>query len=512
MSENFLKFNRKYNLKRLIYSSLAALGAGALLGGAFLILFKLEIIALDPLFAIPIALSSLFFAWAVIGLITYRTDKQLAKALDIRFGLSERVETMLDFKDDESVMLDMQRRDADSALAAVSVKELKVFGLIPSIAALLVGAACLTAGILVPDMRNYVEPEEVIPFELSEMQREGIKELISYTSSSKMEEPYRSETVAVLESLLSTLEQVYTQPQMKQAVSDALSSLQRIAFDSSSMTEIANALWDAEDVYTQMLARMIDTSGWREPDWGDYSEKYAALRALYRHSKKENELLPPEESELIDEIKWKLENSAMKIERALGKLHISESDGLILAIKELAGDGVSDPLVYGFETLSRAVHSMSFEEAERRLDESFAAMSSIIYTELERQRNNTLVSEHVMTKISNIFLVPLPAFEQPDFSKNGESGVGGDNNTEKDDEEQNESAGGGIGTGAVYGSNDLVLDPLTGEYVEYGTLLDKYYSLMDSKLENGEYTEQQKEMIKKYFALLYGGMKKDEGK
>ena len=57
-----------------------------------------------------------------------------------------------------------------------------------------------------------------------------------------------------------------------------------------------------------------------------------------------------------------------------------------------------------------------------------------------------------------------------------------------------------------------MLDPLTGEYVEYGTLLDKYFSVMNSKLENGGYTEQQKEAIKKYFALLYGGMKKDEGK
>ena len=33
---------------------------------------------------------------------------------------------------------------------------------------------------------------------------------------------------------------------------------------------------------------------------------------------------------------------------------------------------------------------------------------------------------------------------------------------------------------------DLVLDPLTGEYVEYGTLIDKYYAIVFEKLHDEE--------------------------
>ena len=80
-----------------------------------------------------------------------------------------------------------------------------------------------------------------------------------------------------------------------------------------------------------------------------------------------------------------------------------------------------------------------------------------------------------------------------------------------DKENEGGTEGGGVGDGAIFGSNDLVLDPVTGQYVEYGTLLDKYYAVVFEKLQNGSYNDEQKKMIENYFALLYGGIKKDEG-
>ena len=51
----------------------------------------------------------------------------------------------------------------------------------------------------------------------------------------------------------------------------------------------------------------------------------------------------------------------------------------------------------------------------------------------------------------------------------------------------------------------MVLDPMTNKYVEYGTILERYYKLMFGKVEDGDYTEQEKEAMEKYFAILYGG-------
>ena len=121
------------------------------------------------------------------------------------------------------------------------------------------------------------------------------------------------------------------------------------------------------------------------------------------------------------------------------------------------------------------------------------------------------VGEYTITKLSTLFLVPAPEFERPDFVKYNQTiddSVKDDNN----DDENSGSEGGGVGEGSVFGSNDLVLDPITGEYVEYGTLLDKYYAVVFEKLQNGSYSDEQKKMIENYFALLYGGLKKEEGK
>lgn len=509
MSENFLKFKRRYNGLRALYSSLCALGAGLATGGITLLLSRLALIPLEPIFSAAVGGAALLLTLLVLLAVSYRTDKQLARRIDRSFSLSERVETMLDFKDDDGVMLDMQRADADEHLAKASPKEFKVFGLLAGVITLVVGALCLTAAFIAPNMRDYEPPEEVIPFRLSDMQRAGINELITYTEASSMEEPYRSETVNLLRNLLSTLEVTYTQPEMRAALAEAMEFLLELTSDSSSMTEIAEALWRNGDVYAQTLAQVIDTSDWREADWGDFSEKYASFRELYKHKQSEGEIEPPTEEELLIELKWKLESSALKINSALSDSGLHEIEGLRSALAKFAGEGSEEPFAHGLSSLNAALTDKTYAEAEALLDQGFSVMSNIIYGELARDRGNTLVGEYVMTKLSTLFLVPLPAFERPDLSKGG---AGSDSGGENDDKEENEGSGGGIGTGAVYGSNDLVLDPLTGEYVEYGTLLDKYFSVMSSKLESGGYTESQKEAIKKYFALLYGGMKKDEGK
>jgi len=63
----------------------------------------------------------------------------------------------------------------------------------------------------------------------------------------------------------------------------------------------------------------------------------------------------------------------------------------------------------------------------------------------------------------------------------------------------------------MYGSDDLVLDPLTGEIVKYGDLIDRYNAIMYERLEGDFYTEEQKQVIRKYLELLYSGLEKKEG-
>ena len=115
-----------------------------------------------------------------------------------------------------------------------------------------------------------------------------------------------------------------------------------------------------------------------------------------------------------------------------------------------------------------------------------------------------------MTNLGRLFLVPVPEFERPDFFKRNES-VGGGQTGEDKENDENKPSQGGIGGGTVYGSDDIVLDPMTGQPVRYGDLIDEYYARMEKILNNYSYTDEQKQAIRKYFEMLYSGIKKEEG-
>ena len=180
-----------------------------------------------------------------------------------------------------------------------------------------------------------------------------------------------------------------------------------------------------------------------------------------------------------------------------------------MALKRLAT--ADDPEAKGYSILKETITTLSYEQAKAGLKKTIDVFSTEIFAALNTNKNNADVGEYAITKLSNLFLIPAPEFERPDFVKYGQTID--DPEDDGDQDKENEGVeGGGVGEGSIFGSNDLVLDPITGEYVEYGTLLDKYYAVVFEKLQNGSYSDEQKKMIENYFALLYGGLKKEEGK
>ncbi len=504
MGENFLRFKRKNNLSRILKSLLYGISAGVFCAGLFLLFAKLNLLKVNPLFCLPVGVLAGAIGGGVCYFLFKKSDAALARELDSRFALKERVETMLAYQATDGELVELQREDTERSLASVPTKAFKLKRLWISFLSVGVGAATLLAALLVPNLQNEKPVEEVIPFTLTDMQRVGMKGLIVDVKKSEMEEPYRTQISGELERLLQTLEGVRTQAEMEEEVGKSMTLVWTATADSSAMTEIANALWGTGDEYSKALANAVNTSSWEQPEWGDYAEKWSILRALYEHTAVEGEN-PPDESALHTELKWKLENSALKIGNALLESGIESENSLYTAIDELVN--ANEGAAIGLKSLSAFMGEHSYEESLAALNGSFESLTEGIYDAISVQKINTNVGEHAMKKLSTLFLVPLPKFERPDLSKGGSG-----SESEKDEEgKENDETQGGIGGGATYGSDDYVLDPLTGEYVKYGTLLSKYYALMNEKLNGDTYSESEKEAIKKYFDLLFSGIKKDEG-
>ena len=242
---------------RILKASLAGVSGGAIFSGVALILDKLELIDISHSLVIPIGAVAALIVFLPVFFVLWMSNKRLARKLDNEFKLDERVQTTLAFRDEKGEMYALQREDTEIALGKVKKRRLKAQRVWIYLLVLALGAGVLTSGILLEEKEPYIPPEEIIPFEISAMQIAGIEELLRYVDSSELEEPYKSGISGSLSELLDELKAATTEPEMQAALAVALTEITEIAYDSSSMTEILNELWNTGDVNIMTLAKTL---------------------------------------------------------------------------------------------------------------------------------------------------------------------------------------------------------------------------------------------------------------
>ena len=503
MGENFIRFKQKAFKIVLAQSILSFLSVGALTTGVLLLLLKLKVIALDVLPAVLIGVGAAIAVGCLVFLISRPRDARLARVLDETFGLDERERTAVAYSAADGAMYEMQRRDAEDALSRHSTKELKPRFLWVFILSAVIGASLLTASVIVPDMRNLTPPTEVKPFEISPMQIAAMEDLILYVENSSMEDPYKTDIKGSLVDLLDELKLATTEEEMHASLAVALTDIATATYDSSSETEIAEALWKSGNSLLKALAEALDTTEWEDKTdewWGIYAESYQTfgVSAEALSSRDESGAAFPD-ADKPAKLKWLLEEAGIRLKPALEQSGISEDDRLYSLVWGMfLGDGEGN----GISAVSLLVDSIGYDAAVSAVKEKTDSLTTPLYEALMQTKINSNVGEYVLKKLCSLFGAVIPVTERPILKDGTESGA---------DREEGGASGGGVGEGVEFGSNDLVLDPLTGEYVTYGTLYAKYNTLMIDKLSNGKYnyTDAQKRAIEKYFALLYSGLKED---
>ena len=125
MGENFIKFKKRAFKIRLFKSLFLGIALGTLTAGALMLLEKLGIIAIGALISALIGLgaAAVFSSGAFFLLATSDTD--LARLLDRELSLDERVETMLQYANEDSPIHKLQREDTNARLAEVSPKVIR---------------------------------------------------------------------------------------------------------------------------------------------------------------------------------------------------------------------------------------------------------------------------------------------------------------------------------------------------------------------------------------------------
>ena len=499
-SPGFVRFKKRLLVQRIIRAVLTGMAVAMAVGAVALLLSKRDVVGYEPMISLYISIGIFIVAGFVTFLLARKSDTELAARLDREFNLSARVQTMVEYNGEEGDMLEMQRQDADEKLLAIPLSKFKFKRLWINIVAVALSMAMLGGSLMVENIRGYIPPEEVEAFSLTELQEASLRELISYVKSSALEEHYKAPMAEEIENLIAELKSVSTKPDMQIVLTKSMAVITNITYESSTETEMLNALWDSGEINFRHLARVLYSGDKSSADWGDFAE---GLNEYIGILLGDNET-DPGAAVGAARLKWAIDSMNTRLDMVLQASGLDKNDEMYIAVEGILKDETA-----GLNRLNSTIDYMKDDEARTILTNYFEKMSEPVFAAISLNRANAAVGEYAMTRLSALFGVPLPEFERPEFIKKNLA-VDGSQITE-DDDDKNGVHQGGLGEGATFGSDDYVLNPLTGEYVKVGELIHSYYALMFEKLEGDSYSEEMKTIIRKYFDLLYAGLD-EEGK
>ena len=465
---------------------------------------KIEVVKLNPIIAGVIGLLAALLLGCGLFFLLRTSDERLARILDSELSLDERVETMLQYSEKNDAIHRLQREDAEAHLGAASAKIIKPKRIWIYIAALVLGLGAFVFSLVysVPVVEEPPVIEE--KFSITELQIKATEQLIANVAKSNMDSPYRENTVTLLTEMLNTLKVAETVREKDAAVTAAMGKILKEVDDSSAAVELINALWTTGSEQAEELALALNYYAWPTVDeWIRFEKALSDFRLTFVHPDAMAE--SPDENKIKTETELVLLDCSSGISAALAASKILPDDHLSLLLARLAladEENADGTRFYGLQKLSTLVSLNGYDFVQRELESTLESVKGELFESLSSHKENTDVGESAIREIGRIFGCKIPKFKRPSFAETG------DNSSASDDEHG--GGGGGIGTGSEYGSDDLVLDPYTNTYVEYGVILERYYALMFSGLESGNYTEAEKEAMEKYFAILYGGFEKGE--
>lgn len=476
MNHNFERIKRKFRCAAVLRFLLFGLALGIIVAATLVIAQKLTTTELNLLLAGGIGGAVALVVAGALLLFRYPTEQRIARALDERARLGEKVQTMVQFQNENSEMLDIQRQDTEKQLAATPAKRMRDRHAWRRVVLPMLAAVVMVTAILLPVRTESSSPVGDAPgeddlWQLTDWHVTAVRVLIEEVKSSDMQESGRESVVEILEKMLVDLEYVTSKSVMKRTVMDAMVRIDTVTDDINTYTVVVRALRGGGNAKVKELADAIGT-----PADPITESKYQALKASFS------------EGELGEQIRA----FAIAISVAIETAGTPAEDALYVALSGFAKQ---------LSALAQEMDSMEKQEAGDALSKTFEAAAEQIGAALQQQGINRQTTDHAIEELMTIFGIDWT--ELPDelkYSDDEEAATKDEEYEEKEDE----VVGGGKGNGEViYGSDDAVYDPKKEAHVKYGDVIDEYNGQKVTDLEERPLTDEQKEFIDKYFADLY---------
>ena len=327
MNNDFNKFKKKLMVEHLVKSILFGVAAGLAGAGLSLVVFGLT--GTDFIAWVHI-LIGVVLAAATFGLLyIYKRpdDKKIAARLDKDMHLQEKLSTMVQFQNQESLLINKQRDDANEKLAFKNPKQVPFKLAVLNIPILAVAGALFAGSFFSPAVAKALgivdDPTktDLDGTDLNERTEEIAKDAKDALEESQADEDLKEEMNDIMDELVEDLEDDNDIDSRTEKIEDAKSAVDEALDRANSKEEIGESLsGNATNEALKDLGEAIQN--------GDTEAVSEALKAL------EEQLAAAEGQEKVD----LMNQIADEIEKALAESGISEDDPLYQALKDLAND------------------------------------------------------------------------------------------------------------------------------------------------------------------------------
>ena len=506
ISDKFSQIHKRHLMWAIVKSGVCALSLGLFVTGVLLLAFKLGGIYLAAGYYALIGVGLAIFSGAAFYWWLFKpTQKQVAKRTDDEYGLDERVQTALAFSDREGTLIELQREDAKEKLDALPPRKFSFAKIWHFCLIGIVSLAIGLAGITVPASAEtlYAKDPDSRPRQVTAEELAGVRELIADIENSALSENLKSSVGAALEQLLSELAVVNTEGTLKSAVDKAMDSAAAAILPTLTYRAIGAQLTAFDQAY---LAQAVLNGGgvyqYHQLTVYDEVRMFDALK-YDAASVKVGKGINPLRSSLAVTISGGLLTSLGAVgsaaARALSLAEVPENDGLYLVIESFAEGALK--IRSDFQGKSDDAGAQS------AIDDLFSSFVVDLTGEVSTQAYNAAVNVFVANRLKIIFgylPIELPLID-PDSGEENNQGT----DTPGPGNPGNPDGSGSDGSGKTeYGSDDEIWVPGRG-YMKYGDVIDEYYALINQYLHSDELTDEQKNMIRTYYDLLFGSSGKN---
>lgn len=478
MNSIFEKLKRNEKVSTWIFSVGIGVACGLFSVGLALLVFKLTKINFPILYTAIIGTAIALIGFGVSFLFANRSEKKIAKGLDEKYHLAERVQTMVEYKNGEDEMLCLQRRDAEERLLQKTGGKFVWKKIIVTAVAFTLAVATFITGVAFKRVtENNATP--TVPkeeYRITEWQVDSMLNLIAYVEESEMSakmKPIATSNLTELCSLLFTLDEaggittLATEEETSLRVKETITAVDEAVEANATHKELYLLIYNSKHEGVKRFALALTQK--------DVRDCFEDIRETFANEGKNLQAVKDSVTAFVEGVETGFSVAELPQTDEL----LQQTLGFTKALKEI----INNP-DYTYVTM------------QSELDTAFSRAEGNINAWLSSQCKDREICDYIIAELIKIFEIKNP----PPTGGDALPPIAG----EEDEEDGDASGGPPNPDKPKYGSDDEIYYPVDEKYVEYGDVYKDYNAKKDEILNDTDASEDLQDLVDKYFELLGG--------